>query len=86
MASTTAAIFKPSTDNFGHLTLHATILGDGVISPEDHKARINGLSLLAFVLVLITAMLALYTVDKTVFAHHDQPVAPTYAGMAVDTN
>lgn len=86
MATTSAAIFKPSTDSFGHLTLHATILGDGIISPEDRKARINGLSLLAFILVLITAILTLYTVDKTMFAHHDRSIAPTYAGIPVDTN
>jgi hypothetical protein len=86
MASTTAAIFKPSTDNFGHLTLHATILGDGVMSQEDRKARINGLSLLAFIIALIVAILALYTIDKSAFAHHDQPVTATYAGVPVDTN
>ena len=86
MASTTGAIFKPSTDGFGHLTLHATILGDGVISQEDRKAQINGLSLLAFILVLIAAILALYTIDKTAFAHHDQPDAMTYAGSPVDTD
>jgi hypothetical protein len=85
MASTTA-LFKPSTDGFGHLTLHATILGDGVISAEDRKARINALSLLAFILTLIVAVMALYTVDKTAFAHHDQPVTATYAEFPVDTN
>ena len=86
MAPTNAAIFKPSTDNFGHLTLHATILGDGVMSPEDHKARINGLSLLAFILALIVGILALYAVDKSTFAHHDQPAAVSYAGIPVDTD
>lgn len=86
MASTSAAIFKPSTDSFGHLTLHATILGDGVMSPEDHKARINGLSLLAFILALIVGILALYAIDKSTFAYHDQPVAMSYAGIPVDTD
>ncbi len=86
MAPTNAAIFKPSTDNFGHLTLHATILGDGVMSPEDHKARINGLSLLAFILALIVGILALYAVDKSTFAHQDQPVAMSYHGIPVDTD
>jgi hypothetical protein len=86
MASTSAAIFKPSTDNFGQLTLHATILGDGVLSQEDRKARINGLSLLAFIIALLVGILALYTIDKTAFAHHDRPITATYAGVPVDTN
>lgn len=71
MASTT--IFKPSTDSFGHLTLHGTILGDEIITPEVRKARINAISLLLFVLILIAGAATLYVADQSLFAYHDNP-------------
>ena len=85
MATTT--LFKPSTDNFGHLTLHATILGDGIVTPEVHKARIHTLSLILFALTLIAAVIVLFVADKAAFAHHDTPVATSpYSAWMIDTN
>ncbi len=84
--ATSAAIFKPSTDTFGSLTLHATFLGDGsVVTPEDRQAGINMLMILAFVLGLIMAIAGLYAVDQAVFAHHDHMPA-SYSGMAIDAD
>ncbi len=82
----TTALFKPYTDNFGHLTLHATILGDGaVITPEDRQSRVNMMIILTFVLGLIAAAVALYAADTMLFSHHDH--APqAYAGMMIDAD
>jgi len=84
----TPAQFKPYTDNFGHLTLHATILGDSaVMTPEDHRKRINVLVVIAMILSLIVAVVAVYTLDKMAFAAHDQSGHPlAYNGVMVDTD
>lgn len=85
----TPAQFKPYTDGFGHLTLHATILGDGaVLTPEDHRKRINVLTVIAVILSLIVAVVAVYTLDKIAFADHDRTGQPTlaYNGMMVDAD
>ncbi|WP_443747567.1 hypothetical protein [Asticcacaulis solisilvae] len=85
----TPAQFKPYTDNFGSLTLHATILGDGaVMTPEDHRKHINMLVVIAAILSLIVAVVAAYGLDKMVFAGHDRTGQPAlaYNGMAVDTD
>ena len=63
------AQFKPYTDNFGSLTLHATILGDGaVMTPEDHRRHVNALVVIAAILSLIVAIVSIYTLDRMAFA------------------
>ncbi len=86
MASSPAAVFKPYTDNFGSLTLHATILGDNAVTtPEDRQASIHMLSVLAFVLALVMAIAAIYAADKAFFGHHDHTQV-AYSGMAIDAD
>jgi len=85
----TPAQFKPYTDNFGSLTLHATILGDGVVmTPEDHRKHINMLVVIAAILSLIVAVVGVYTLDKIAFGDHDRTGQPAlaYNGLAVDTD
>ncbi len=83
------AQFKPRTDNFGRLTLHATILSDGaVMTPEDHRRHINMLVIIAVILSLIVAVVGVYRLDKMAFADHDHAGQPalTYHGVMVDTD
>lgn len=85
----TPAQFKPYTDGFGHLTLHATFLNDGaVMTPEDHRKRINVLTVIAVILSLIVAVVAVYTLDKMAFAGHDRMGQPAmaYNGLMVDAD
>ena len=83
----TPAQFKPYTDSFGSLTLHATILGDGaVMTPEDHRKQLNVLLVIATILSLIVAVVGVYTLDKMAFADRGyQPRLAYNAGM-VDTD
>ena len=83
------AQFKPYTDNFGSLTLHATILGDGaVMTPEDHRRHVNALVVIAAILSLIVAIVSIYTLDRMAFADHDHISQPrlAYNGLAADTD
>jgi hypothetical protein len=85
----TPAQFKPYTDSFGSLTLHATILGDGaVMTPEDHRKQFNVLVAIAAILSLIVAVVAVYSLDKMAFAEHDHSGQPAlaYSGAMVDTD
>ncbi len=84
----TPAMFKPYADGFGHLTLHATILGDGVVmTPEDRRSHVNMLIVIAAILSLILAVVSVYALDKMAFTGHDRSGQPTlaYNGVMVDT-
>ncbi len=86
MATNSGAIFKPYTDDFGHLTLHATILGDGaIVTPHDRQARLNVIVLLAFFVSVLLLAAGVYTVDQTLFQSHDR-TASLYSGVAIDTD
>jgi hypothetical protein len=70
MAATT--MFKPSTDDFGQLTMHATILGEqtfGNLSRETRQAHVNLLIMLAFLVGLTVAGIGIYKLDQAFFAH-----------------
>ena len=85
----TPAQFQPYTDNFGSLTLHATILGDGaVMTPEDHRKQLNILVVIAAILSLIVAVVGIYMLDKMAFGEHDHAGqrALAYSGAMVDTD
>ncbi len=85
----TPALFKPYTDNFGSLTLHATILGDGVVmTPEDHRKQVNALVVIAAILSLIVAIVSVYALDKMAFADQEHANQPrlAYTGGMVDTD
>ena len=86
MATNSSAIFKPYTDDFGHLTLHATILGDGVIvTPQQRQARLSAFILLAFMVSFVLLAAGIYTIDQTLFQSH-KPAASLYNGMPIDTD
>ncbi len=85
MAATTT--FKPSTDDFGKLTFHATILGEpafGNVSPEIRQANVNLLLMLAFFITLIVGGIGLYKFDTALFAHPH--THQTTRALAVDYN
>lgn len=83
----TPAQFKPNTDGFGHLTMHATILGDGdIMTPEEHRSHVNVLIVIAAILSLIVAIVGIYTLDKMAFGDHVTQSALAYNGLAVDTD
>lgn len=88
MAMNSSAIFKPYTDDFGHLTLHATILGDGtIIAPHERQARLNAFMLLAFLVTFILVAAGIYTVDQALFqTHSPATTAYAYNGIPIDTD
>lgn len=83
----TPAQFKPYTDNFGSLTLHATILGDGaVMTPEAHRSQLHILIVIAAILSLIVAVVGVYTLDKIAFTDHDHAGQPALAYNSILTD
>lgn len=85
MATSSSALFKPYTDNFGSLTLHATFLGDSITAtPEKHQERVNLLILIACLLTLVTAAVGIYTADQMVFAQREHAANAYYGGVPID--
>ncbi len=78
MATTT---FKPSTDNFGRLTLNGTILGG--LSEDARRDHVNLLIALTFLIILVIAGIGLYRADQAVFGHPHNQVAAA-RNVAVD--
>lgn len=76
-------MFKPSTDNFGQLTMHATILGEqafggqilGGLSEEKRRDHINLLIALVFLITLVIGGIGLYRMDKAMFGHPHTQIA-----------
>jgi hypothetical protein len=82
----TATTFKPNTDTFGQLTLHATILGEqtfGNLSTETRRSHVNLLIAMVFLITLVVGGIGLYRLDQATFGQPHNQIAATRA-LTVD--
>ena len=92
-----AAIFHPTTETFGQLTLRASHSNATAfpadwtqawrpksLSEQDRRAVAYWLTAIAFLLACVVAVAGLYVADRAVFPVHQTQATPSIAGAQID--